>query len=95
MRIDTKVTTPITSNEARKAAPRETQAPATTGTKASVVQLSSAATAAARPAAHGITARLEKIKALVDAGQYPVDLDKLAERIVDDDLLRAPGKDEP
>lgn len=31
----------------------------------------------------GMTARLEKIRALIDVGEYPIDLDALAMRIVD------------
>lgn len=46
-----------------------------------------AGTAGARPVA--VTARLERIRAMLEAGEYPVDLDQLAARIVDDDLLRA------
>lgn len=56
---------------------------------ASVVSLSSAAgTAATEKPSQGITARLAAIKSAVDAGSYPIDLDKLASRIVDDDLVR-------
>jgi len=34
-------------------------------------------------------ARLQEIRALIDKGEYPVDLDVLARRIVDDELLRS------
>lgn len=68
------------------------QAPRATQSKdgsASVVSLSSAAgTAATEKSSQGITARLAAIKSAVEAGSYPIDLDKLASRIVDDDLVR-------
>lgn len=56
---------------------------------ASVVTLSSAgAAAAAEPTSPSITSRLDAIRALIDRGEYPIDLDKLASRIVDDDAVR-------
>jgi anti-sigma28 factor (negative regulator of flagellin synthesis) len=48
---------------------------------------SAAATSAERPAA-ALDARLERIRAQIDRGDYPIDLELLASRIVDDDLLR-------
>jgi len=33
--------------------------------------------------------RLQTIRAMLDSGTYPVDLDVLASRMVDDDVLRA------
>jgi len=62
---------------------------------ASVVKLSIAGTAASSDAgatsgATGTTTtRLQTIRAMLDKGDYPVDLDLLAARIVDDDVLRA------
>jgi anti-sigma28 factor (negative regulator of flagellin synthesis) len=68
---------------------RSTATPEATSA-ASVVTLSSAASAASADAPSAtITARLDRIRAMLDAGDYPVDLDQLAARIVDDDLLRA------
>lgn len=56
---------------------------------ASVVSLSSAAgAAAAEKPSQGITARLSAIRSSIERGDYPIDLDKLASRIVDDDLVR-------
>jgi anti-sigma28 factor (negative regulator of flagellin synthesis) len=56
---------------------------------ASVVKLSSAGAAlAAEPSSPRTTARIERIRALLDAGEYPIDLDQLATRIVADDVLR-------
>jgi anti-sigma28 factor (negative regulator of flagellin synthesis) len=89
MRIDSKLDiTPITT-EGREA-PERTPAKAESSV-ATVVSLSPAgarAAAAAGRAQSGQTTRLEKIKAMIDAGDYPVDLDKLAERIADDELVR-------
>lgn len=89
MRIDSNVTTlPVNNDESRRPTTRES-APLDRS-EAAVVELSSAASAvAAEPPANELNARLDRIKALVDAGNYPVDLDKLAERIVDDDILRS------
>ncbi|MBX3155912.1 MAG: flagellar biosynthesis anti-sigma factor FlgM [Deltaproteobacteria bacterium] len=56
---------------------------------ASVVALSPAATAAAGPQQPSVTARIERIRSLLERGAYPIDLDVLASRIVDDDALRA------
>ncbi len=59
------------------------------GSTAAVVNLSSAAgTASAQPATSGVTARLAVIKVQIESGNYPIDLDKLASRIVDDDSVR-------
>ena len=95
MRIDPKVATPPITREAR-----DTPTGAASSGKAgepegaSVVKLSSAGTAAsaetsgAAPSAT-TTTRLQTIRAMLDKGDYPVDLDLLASRIVDDDVLRA------
>jgi anti-sigma28 factor (negative regulator of flagellin synthesis) len=91
MRIDPKAgITPITLDTSSKAqqAPKGGAAPAG---GASVVSLSSAAAAIpaeGTPPPH-IAARLDKIRAMLDRGDYPVDLDMLASRIVEDDALRA------
>jgi len=93
MRIEPKVTTPVTAPttaEARSAKPEA----AVKHDTSSVVQLSAGATAAASAtpgASHGITARLATIKTQLATGTYPVDLDRLANRVVDDDVLRARG----
>ncbi len=40
----------------------------------------------------GIASRIQRIRALLDRGEYLVDLDTLAARIVDDEILRSkPG----
>jgi anti-sigma28 factor (negative regulator of flagellin synthesis) len=92
MRIDPKVVIPPITRETR-----EPQAPAAksadaAASGASVVKLSSAgavASAESSPAAATTTTRLQTIRAMLDKGDYPVDLDLLASRIVDDELLRA------
>ena len=55
---------------------------------ASVVSLSAAATAATDTKQASNADRLDKIRALIDRGDYAVDLDQLASRIVDDEVGR-------
>ena len=90
MRIDPKVVIPPVAREPREAQPSaaRTEAPSH---DASVVKLSAAATASsdAAPASATTTSRLQTIRAMLDKGDYPVDLDMLASRIVDDEVLRA------
>lgn len=90
MRIESKSVTPVaapSTHEARSAKPDKAPASAPA---ASVVQLSTAATAATSgdTATHGLTQRLAVIKTQLSTGQYAVDLDRLANRIVDDESLR-------
>ena len=44
-----------------------------------------------RPATQVTTRRIEAIRARIDAGDYSVDLDELAEGFVVDEILRARG----
>ena len=45
-----------------------------------------------RPATNNVTTgRIEKIRARIDAGDYAVDLDELAEGFLVDEVLRARG----
>lgn len=53
-----------------------------------VVTLSAGATASASAKPVDIASRLERIRALLAKDQYPVDLDKLASRIIEDDTAR-------
>jgi anti-sigma28 factor (negative regulator of flagellin synthesis) len=88
MRIDPKVVvTPITFDK-QKAAEAKKSSPAKSTD--SVVVLSKAAASIAPEGAHepGVAAKLERIRALLDAGKYPVDLDLLASNIVDDEVAR-------
>jgi anti-sigma28 factor (negative regulator of flagellin synthesis) len=84
MRIDP--SSPVTL-EPRDAAstPSAPTAPAS-----DVVALSPAGAAATAPTDH-MTERLARIRALVQQGAYPIDLDMLASRIVNDELLRNKG----
>jgi len=87
MRIDPKLVTAVAPNEPREAKP----APAGKAAgEASVVKLSTAGAAvtASPEEPSDVTARISNIRALVARGAYPIDLDKLASRIVDDELLR-------
>lgn len=95
MRIDPKAVaqTPTAPRETVAVAPT-TLAPARAGAAppagASIVKLSSAgAAASADSTSPTVTARLDRIRTLLDRGEYPVDLDQLAARIVDDDMLRS------
>jgi len=89
MRIDPKVLISPVTRDAREA-PSAAKSSDTAPSSASVVKLSVAgATASAEAAASPTTTtRLATIRAMLDKGDYPVDLDLLASRIVDDDLLR-------
>jgi anti-sigma28 factor (negative regulator of flagellin synthesis) len=92
MRIAPKVVTPQITREPRESQPSagKTGSAAASGAS-SVVKLSTAGTAAAAgvaPSGPTTTARLQTIRAMLDKGDYPVDLDQLASRIVDDELVR-------
>jgi flagellar biosynthesis anti-sigma factor FlgM len=92
MRIDPKVVVPISVGEQREQAPTSTAKSSTT-TSSAVVDISSAGTSAAAQAASEtgdpkVTARIAQIKTELQAGAYPIDLERLASRIVDDEVLR-------
>ncbi|MEO8698613.1 MAG: hypothetical protein ABI867_01185 [Kofleriaceae bacterium] len=86
MRIDPSHSISPVSLDAPK--PQTPSTPPAAPAAASVVTLSAAATAhpSAQPA---INVRLEKIRAMLESGEYPVDLDMLASRIIDDEMLRS------
>jgi anti-sigma28 factor (negative regulator of flagellin synthesis) len=88
MRIDPKVAVSPVTRDAREA-PAAKPADAG-GSDASVVKLSAAGLTASAEAAASptTTSRLQTIRAQLDKGNYPVDLDMLASRIVDDEVLR-------
>jgi flagellar biosynthesis anti-sigma factor FlgM len=93
MRIDPKVVTPPVTRDAQSASTPAAKS-SDAGSSASVVKLSAAAagvasTADTTGAAPTTTSRLQTIRAMLDKGNYPVDLDLLASRIVDDEVLRA------
>jgi anti-sigma28 factor (negative regulator of flagellin synthesis) len=92
MRIDPKVVTPPITRETREPQAPVAKSDDAPASSASVVKLSMAgasASAEASPANATTTTRLQTIRAMLDKGDYPVDLDLLASRIVDDELLRA------
>lgn len=89
MRIDPNVVVfPVQSSTAGDA--RKPRAASEPGGNATVVRLSAGATAVSPHAeSDGVAdAKLERIRALIDRGEYPIDLDMLSSRIVDDDILR-------
>lgn len=87
MRIDPKIfVAPVSSESAQKPAPK---APGKAASQASVVTLSSAGSAVVADADDSVpSARVEKLRAMVEAGTYKVDLEALAARIVDDEVVR-------
>jgi len=92
MRIDPKVVIQPIARETREAQPSAVKTGEAPSSDASVVKLSTAGIAAsAEPssASATTTSRLQTIRAMLDKGDYPVDLDLLATRIVDDEVLRA------
>jgi flagellar biosynthesis anti-sigma factor FlgM len=88
MRIDPKVVVSPTQLDTTKHADRRASASTAPGGASSVVELSSAAKSM-RATEPTNTERLEKIRALLDAGEYAIDLDQLASRIVDDEVMRS------
>jgi anti-sigma28 factor (negative regulator of flagellin synthesis) len=92
MRIDPKVVLPPIGREPRESPPSIPRNGNSETSGASIVKLSTAGAAVsaeAGPAAPTTTTRLQTIRAALDKGDYPVDLDALASRIVDDELVRA------
>jgi len=90
MRIDPKTLVPVSPSEPRDAKSQVAGKPAPAAAEASVVELSAAGTAAAnaKPIKPDVEARITQIKSLLQAGAYPIDLDKLASSIVDDEVAR-------
>lgn len=87
MRIDPNVVVfPVQSSTAGDT--RKPRAASESGGNATVVKLSAGATAASTESNQVLDAKLERIRALIDRGEYPIDLDMLSSRIVDDDILR-------
>lgn len=86
MRIDPNVVVTPTQLDTTKS--RGTTGTTPAAKSGDVVELSAAATAVAPETQPTNTERLVKIRALLDAGHYAVDLDQLAARIVDDEVAR-------
>jgi anti-sigma28 factor (negative regulator of flagellin synthesis) len=92
MRIDPNVVIQPIAREPREAQPSPAKTGEAASSDASVVKLSTAGVAASSesvPSLATTTTRLQTIRAMLDKGDYPVDLDLLASRIVDDEVLRA------
>jgi anti-sigma28 factor (negative regulator of flagellin synthesis) len=88
MRIDPATLVSITEPRERAATP----AGRPQGSPASVVSLGEAASAAGTSSADpAVTARIARIRDELATGSYVVDLDKLSEAILDDDLERTPS----
>lgn len=87
MRIDPKLfVSPVTS-QTNTSAPQAKRSKRNTG--ASVVALSSAGAAVVADTDETEPSpRVEKLKMMVEQGTYHVDLEALASRIIDDDILR-------
>ena len=87
MRIEPKVVTPVAQET------RDPKPAADKPTPAAVVKLSAAGTSAAsQTETHAASAsRIAEIRAAVRRGAYPIDLDKLAAKIIDDEVVRGRG----
>jgi anti-sigma28 factor (negative regulator of flagellin synthesis) len=83
---------PITEPKPRDARAHEDGSTTPPRDDSSIVDISDIASAAATSGpSSGITARIARIRELLVRGEYPVDLDMLAERIVDDEASRNRG----
>jgi anti-sigma28 factor (negative regulator of flagellin synthesis) len=91
MRIDPNVAIQPAALDTQKAQvpARAVATPGLGETSASVVALSPVAAQAVSEPQPSITSRIEKLRSLLERGAFPVDLDVLAARIVDDEVLRA------
>jgi flagellar biosynthesis anti-sigma factor FlgM len=104
MRIDTPTVAPV-SNDPKSgqsaATAQPAQSPTTTSpSPAAVVTLSSAATGAASASQTGqvkdmpdpkVLARIAQIRQQLMTGSYPIDLDVLASKIAEDEVVRGAG----
>lgn len=89
MRIDPNVVVSPITQEPHSVSPRAPTETRSGGEAASIVALSRPGPAAASDETSPVmSARLDKIRAMLDTGTYPIDLDQLASRIVDDEWLR-------
>jgi flagellar biosynthesis anti-sigma factor FlgM len=90
MRIDPNLTVVPLGSESQKPQPKLATGTMPPAHGASVVALSTAgaAVAAAPDLEAAQTAKIEKLRTAVETGTYKVDLETLASRIVDDEVLR-------
>jgi len=91
MRIESKVGGVVVAGEV-KPTPTATEKPSSSS-PASVVTLSAAATQArdTQSIAPHHRNRLEEIRAAIKQDRYPIDLDKLASKMVDDEFATSSG----
>lgn len=87
MRIDPTAITSLGEARARGTSPAPVKDEAKDDASA-VVSLGVAARTEAAPLDAAVSARIDRVKALLAQGNYPVDLDKLASRITDDEFAR-------
>lgn len=94
MRINPNVVvSPITQETQSSTTPKGAERSRGGDESAAIVALSRPTSAAAADApSRAMASRLDRIRALLDAGEYPIDLDQLASRIVDDESLRGGSK---
>jgi flagellar biosynthesis anti-sigma factor FlgM len=91
MRIDPNVVVAPTTLDTTKSQQTPVTKAESEPAGSSVVTLSSAASAVAPEATSppSVADRIDKIRSLLERGEYPVDLELLASRIVDDDFARS------
>ncbi len=87
MRIDPTAIASLGEARARGTTPAKTE-DATKDDASSVVKLGVAARTDATSIEPAVAAKIERVKALLAQGNYPIDLDKLASRITDDEFDR-------
>jgi flagellar biosynthesis anti-sigma factor FlgM len=95
MRIEPKTVVQVTTADAQKPQPKLATGTTPPAHGSSVVALSTAGAAVTAASDHEAkqTAKIEKLRAMVETGTYKVDLETLASRIVDDEVMRGtPGK---
>jgi hypothetical protein len=93
MRINPNVVvSPITQEPQSSATPKGEGRARAADEGAAIVALSRPTSAVADAPSPAMASRLDRIRALLDAGEYPIDLDQLATRIVDDESLRGGSK---
>ena len=93
MRIESKVGVAVVADSRAKPASTTPPAAKKPENPASVVKLSAASTSAAQAQdpdeiSPKNRARLDEIRDAIKHDTYPIDLDKLASKIVDDDIVR-------
>ncbi|MCE9578765.1 MAG: flagellar biosynthesis anti-sigma factor FlgM [Deltaproteobacteria bacterium] len=88
MRIDPTAIASLGEARARGTTAPKTDEAGVKNDPSSVVKLGIAARTDATSIEPAVAAKIERVKALLAQGNYPVDLDKLASRITDDEFDR-------